>query len=157
MAADGLDETGRRGGQLHRLAEIVEGDGREGGLLGADGDRGGAHQATTLVAGVDDRAVDHVDPTDEVVREPEPVGGPQRLQIAEFVGRWIVVVGEARSEDRLVEAGHGFRRDPAQAGDARLDPHDVTVNSWTMPCVKCGGPSPSVSPTEPVLTKHTTA
>ena len=82
----------------------------------------GAHQAPALVAGVDDATVVHLDPADEAVGEAEAVGGSEGFEVLDHIGWRIVVVGEPGAEDRLVQAGHRFGRDPAEAGDARFDP-----------------------------------
>ncbi len=103
------------------MADVVEGDGGERGPSDAEPQRGGAHEAPAFVAGVDDLAVDHLDPSDELVGEAEAVGRSEGFEVVDHVGWRIVVVGEAGAEDRLVEAGHRFGRDPAQARDARFD------------------------------------
>ena len=86
MSADRLHESSRRWRQLHGLADVVEGDRRKRGLLRPDGDGGRAHQASAVVAGVDDRAVDHLDPADEMIGEAEPVGGPERVEVFDWSG-----------------------------------------------------------------------
>ena len=76
--------------ELDRHAGCRRSDGGEARLLAAHGDGGGAHQTATAVAGVDDPSAVELDPSDEVVGEPEPVGVPQRLE----------VVGSRRAADR---------------------------------------------------------
>ena len=119
MSADGLHETGRCRGELDGPADIVERNSSKGGLPEADRNSGGAHQASALVARVDDVAVDDLDPSDELIGEAKPVGGAERLEILDHVGGRIVVVGEPRPEDRLVQPGDRLGRDPAEAHGTR--------------------------------------
>jgi len=69
--------------------------------------------AVRVVAGTGDlaRVVD-VDPGLQDVGEAEPVRGPQLLDVAEDIGRRIVVVGEPGVEGRPGSAGDRLGGDP---------------------------------------------
>jgi hypothetical protein len=71
-----------------------------------------ADVAAAAVAVVDDLAVLHLDPSAEFVGEAEPVGEPQLLEVLDHVGWGVVVVGHARLERHLRQAGDRLRRDP---------------------------------------------
>jgi hypothetical protein len=51
---------------------------------------------TTGVSGIDDPTLLHVDPRSELVGESESVGCPQRLDILDVVGQWIVIVPDSQ-------------------------------------------------------------
>jgi hypothetical protein len=61
---------------------------------------------------VDDAVVLDLDPGRELVGEPEPVGGPQGLEVVDGVGRWVVIVGDPGLERQLGQAADGLGGDP---------------------------------------------
>ena len=63
------------------MADVVEGDRGERGPPDTELEGRGAHEAPALVAGVDDAAVDHVDPADQLVGEAEAVGRSEGFEI----------------------------------------------------------------------------
>ena len=95
-ATRGLHEARRAVLDDHRLLDVVEGDGREGGG-DADRHRGGADHPAAGVAG-HDLAVFDVDPRRQPVGEPEAVGESPRVEVVDAVGQGLVVVGDAHFE-----------------------------------------------------------
>jgi len=82
--------------------------------LAAELDGRRAHLPAAAVPGIDDLSVADLDPSFEAIREPEPVGVAQRVEILDHVGRRIVVVRESHLEDGLVHSRDRFRRDPRE-------------------------------------------
>src|SRR5208282_1335878 len=95
-------------------------------------DGGRAHHAAAVVAAAGDgsRAV-HLNPGPQHVREPELVGGAQRLDVVDPVRRRVVVVREPGVEGHAGSPGDGFRRNPGKGGDAAFVSHAIIVSlTW---------------------------
>ena len=75
-----------------------------------------------LAVGDDLAAVD-LDEALELVGQPDPPGGQQRLQVVELVGRRIVVLGGAHVEVEPLAPLDAVQRDPGDGGDGGLDAH----------------------------------
>jgi hypothetical protein len=75
----------------------------------------------------DDSAVVDLDPRPELVREPEPVGRAEGLEIVDPVRRRFVVVGHPEVEGELHGAAHRLGRDPGERHDLPFDAHAVII------------------------------
>ena len=76
--------------------------------------------APAEVALPDDPAVLDLDVRSELVGLAEAVGGAERLEVVDAVGRWLVVVGDTHVERDPGHALDGLRRDPRDRGNARF-------------------------------------
>ena len=120
--ARGLHEADRRRRDVRVALELGEADGLERRLLAEAHCRRPHHRAAG-VAVVDDRAALDFYPRAQTVREAEPVGRAQALEVVDHVGRRVVVVRDSHLERQLRHARHSFRRDPRDGRHRRLDAH----------------------------------
>jgi hypothetical protein len=76
-----------------------------------------------VLAGVDDVPVLDLDPGLEPVGIADAAGPDELVQVAEHLGWWRIVVGDAELKRQTKESLHGSLRDPRHRGDRGLKSH----------------------------------
>src|SRR5919108_1318249 len=129
-----LDEPDPRGAALRLGPQVGKSHTGHREVLAAQAKRRGSDVPPSGLSVADDPAVLYVDPRSELVREPEAIGGAERLQIVEDVRRWLVMVSHPQGEGHLQHALDRLRRDPGNRGDRRLDAQRTgyPMGGWTL-------------------------
>jgi hypothetical protein len=141
-AAGGLHEPHRAGADLRRGSQVGQGDRGEGDAGRPIAYFGDVDAAAAALAGIHDAAVLDLDPGLQPVDEPEPVVGGQFVQVAEHLGWWRVVVGDAEPEREAVETLHRpwgihdseVTEDSMRMADLPVLPSDQAEPRWAHRC-----------------------
>src|SRR6266508_4433906 len=128
-AAHGLDEARFPVTNLGLWLQGLERNSLENKVLGPETEGRRTDETAAFVAVTDDLAVLDLDPGPELIRLPKAICLAQPLEVAllEPIRRRLVVMADAELERDLGHALDGFRGNPGDCCDRRLDAHETLL------------------------------
>ena len=128
-AAHGLGEAHLPVTNLGLWLQGLEGNSLENKVLGPETEGRRADEPAAFMAVTDDLAVLDLDPGLELIRLSKAIGVAQPLEVSllEPIRRGLVVMADSELERDLGHALDGFRGNPGDGSDRRLDTHVTSL------------------------------